>query len=545
MYERFYNLRERPFSLSPDPDYLYPSRVHKEALSYLRYGIEVPCRLHRHHRRHRLGQDHAAADGCGGSIDRTSVARLVSTMLDARELIEAVMLDFGLDPAGGREANRTCCAISRRFLVEQRPAGRLALLVIDEAQNLSLAALEEVRMLSNLETEKSKLIQIALIGQPNLHDVLGRPELEQLRQRVTVRYHLQPLDPGETAAYVNHRLRRAAIGAPLEFSSEVTDLIHLLSQGIPRKINVIADAILLFGYGEGKRTIDAALVREAIDELEAPASSGPHRRPRPRPRRPCRPRERRRGYRPRPRAPSRARASTGRETASRGTASLIRRLNSAPSPVAPVAQTRHRFAAAPAPATVDAGRADSRSRGRTAVAASRERSSRPLSAAFRNRSPPPVARREIPRAAHAVRRAVRRRLLGTARPLVNEPAAAIDSLLDKDSIHVSLSHNACSNVSKDRQARVGVVGLGYVGLPLAVEFAQAGFDVTGIDLDKPKSPIAESRRILHPRRADVRAASRWSRRASCAPPPTSPPSPSSTPSTSASPRRCARPKTRT
>jgi hypothetical protein len=123
-------------------------------------------------------------------------------------------------------------------------------------------------MLSNLETEKSKLIQIALIGQPNLRDLLQRPELEQLRQRVTVSYHLQPLDSVDTAAYVNHRLRRAAIGAPLEFSRDVTDLIHLHSEGIPRKINVIADAVLLFGYGEEQRAISVDLTQEAIDELE-------------------------------------------------------------------------------------------------------------------------------------------------------------------------------------------------------------------------------------------------------------------------------------
>jgi hypothetical protein len=189
-------------------------------------------------------------------------------MLDARDLIEAIMLDFGLDPAPGLSKPHLLRDFAR-FLVDQRQAGRLPLLIIDEAQNLSQAALEEVRMLSNLETEKSKLIQIVLVGQPNLQEVLGRPELEQLRQRVTVRYHLPPLDPGETAAYINHRLRKAAIGAPLVFSSEVTELIGRSSQGLPRKINVIADAVLLFGYGEDKQIIDAALVREVIAELEA------------------------------------------------------------------------------------------------------------------------------------------------------------------------------------------------------------------------------------------------------------------------------------
>jgi putative secretion ATPase (PEP-CTERM system associated) len=274
MYERFYSLRERPFSLSPDPDYLYPSRVHKEALSYLRYGIEGHAGFIVVTGEIGSGKTTLLQTVLRGLDQRTSVSRLVNTMLDPRELIEAVMLDFGLDPGHNRSKPHLLHDLMR-YLIEQRMAGRLTLLVIDEAQNLSLAALEEVRMLSNLETEKSKLIQVALVGQPNLRDILARPELQQLHQRVTVSYHLQALDAAETAAYINHRLRRAALGAPLELSRDVTDLIHLHSQGLPRKVNVIADAVLLFGYAEEQRVPTVELIHEVLEELEANGVMGP------------------------------------------------------------------------------------------------------------------------------------------------------------------------------------------------------------------------------------------------------------------------------
>jgi general secretion pathway protein A len=267
MYERFYNLRERPFSLSPDPDYLYPSRVHTEALNYLRYGIEGHAGFVVITGEIGSGKTTLLQTMLRGIDRRTSVARLVNTMLDARELIEAVMLDFGLAPQFGQSKPAMLRDLAR-FLVEQRSAGRLALLIVDEAQNLSPAALEEIRMLSNFETEKSKLIQIVLVGQPNLHDVLARPEFEQLRQRITVRYHLRALDPGETAAYINHRLKKASLGTPIELSAPVTDLIGRASQGLPRRINIIADAVLLFGYGEDKAVIDVPLVQDVLTELQ-------------------------------------------------------------------------------------------------------------------------------------------------------------------------------------------------------------------------------------------------------------------------------------
>jgi putative secretion ATPase (PEP-CTERM system associated) len=266
MYERFYNLRERPFALSPDPAYLYRSRVHGEALDAIRYGVES-----------RAGFIVVTGEiGAGKTTllqtllqrldERTVVARVVNTTLDPRELLEAIMLDFGLDTTG-----RSKPALLRdlgQFLVQQRSAGRRPLLVIDEAQNLSAQALEEVRLLSNMETERSKLLQILLAGQPNLRETIASPELEQFRQRVAVSYHLMPLDAADTAAYINYRLERAAIGMPLRFPPDAAALVHRRSQGVPRIINVICDAALVFGYAEERHQVDLPLVQEVLVELE-------------------------------------------------------------------------------------------------------------------------------------------------------------------------------------------------------------------------------------------------------------------------------------
>jgi putative secretion ATPase (PEP-CTERM system associated) len=266
MYERFYELRERPFALSPDPDYLYPSRVHREALDYLRYGLESHAGFVVITGEIGSGKTTLLQTLLRGLDSQTTVGRIVNTMLDPRELLETIMIDFGLDPTG-----RSKPLILRdlsQYLVDQRLAGRMVLLVIDEAQNLSLGALEELRMLSNLETEKSKLLQIVMVGQPSLREKLNAPELEQLRQRITVSYHLTPLDADETFNYVNHRLRRAATSAPLEFPRAATDVIHARSRGVPRIVNVVCDAALVFGYAEERRAVDLALVQDVLGELE-------------------------------------------------------------------------------------------------------------------------------------------------------------------------------------------------------------------------------------------------------------------------------------
>ena len=266
MYERFYQLRERPFALSPDPEYLYPSRVHQEALDYLRYGLESQAGFIVITGEIGSGKTTLLQTLLRNLDNQTTVGRIVNTMLEPRELLETIMIDFGLDPAG--RSKPLLLRDLSQYLVDQRLAGRLVLLVIDEAQNLGLGALEELRMLSNLETEKSKLVQIVLVGQPNLRDKLAAPELEQLRQRITVSYHLPPLDADETFNYINHRLRHAALGTPLGFPRASTDLIHARSRGVPRIINVICDATLVFGYAEERREFDPATIHDVLAELQ-------------------------------------------------------------------------------------------------------------------------------------------------------------------------------------------------------------------------------------------------------------------------------------
>ena len=267
MYERFYHLRERPFALSPDPEYLYPSRVHQEALDYLRYGLESQAGFIIVTGEIGSGKTTLLQTLLRNIDSQTTIGRVVNTILEPRELLESIMIDFGLDPAG--HSKPLLLRDLAQYLVDQRMSGRLVLLVIDEAQNLSVGALEELRMLSNLETEKSKLLQILLVGQPNLREKLATQELEQLRQRVTVSYHLPPLDVEETWKYINHRLRRASIGPPLEFPRDSTDLIHARSRGVPRIINVICDAALVFGYAEERHQIDRSLIGDVLAELES------------------------------------------------------------------------------------------------------------------------------------------------------------------------------------------------------------------------------------------------------------------------------------
>ena len=276
MYESFFGLQEKPFNLTPDPKYLYPSHRHTEAVAHLEFG-----------RRERGGFILLTGEvGTGKTTlaryflsrldERTATAFILYPAVTAAELLRSILDDLRVPATGGSLKDHVDAL--HRFLLEARAEGRDVVLLIDEAQDLSPEVLEQVRLISNLETDTEKLIQIVLLGQSELKDLLARHELRQLAQRITARYHLAALDRREIEDYVRHRLEVAGGGGKVAFTPAALDAVHHLSKGVPRLINLLCDRALLAGYVAGARTIDAPHVRRAGREVLPPRS-----RPLPRP----------------------------------------------------------------------------------------------------------------------------------------------------------------------------------------------------------------------------------------------------------------------
>jgi general secretion pathway protein A len=266
MYLQFYGLREAPFSPTPDPKFLFQSTRHREALAQLVYGV-----------RERKGFIVLSGEiGTGkttllrtllSKLDRdTHVAYIHNSTLEIDGLLEYMLQDWGVKSTGTTQAQRLFEL--NEFLIDQHRQGLSPVLVIDEAQNLSIPTLEAVRLLSNFETTSQKLMQILLVGQPELRTKLNSPELRQLKQRVGLRCHIGPLSPEETRLYIRHRLRIAGASDSGLFSDAAIQKITDYSQGIPRVVNIVCDHCLLSGFADSKRRIDAAVVDEAVEYLE-------------------------------------------------------------------------------------------------------------------------------------------------------------------------------------------------------------------------------------------------------------------------------------
>jgi general secretion pathway protein A len=271
MYLSHFGLRELPFSIAPDPRFLFMSARHREALAHLVYGVG----------------EHGGFVQLTGEVGtgKTSVCRCLleqlppnvnlALVLNPRvspiELLATLCDELRIPYPAGKTSSKDLVDRLHRHLLEAHAAVRRTVLIIDEAQNLSPDVLEEVRLLTNLETTRQKLLQVILIGQPELTPILDQPKLRQLAQRITARYHLEPLSRAETRAYVRHRLAVAGRGRPL-FTEMAFRVLHRRSRGIPRLINSVADRALLGAYTQERPQVDAATVRRAATEVLGPSA---------------------------------------------------------------------------------------------------------------------------------------------------------------------------------------------------------------------------------------------------------------------------------
>jgi general secretion pathway protein A len=267
MYTEFFRLRENPFNITPDPRFLYLTAQHREALNHLLYGI-----------RERKGFICLTGEvGTGKTTlcrallrdlgERYHTALVLNPMLSQTQLLRCIVDEFGIETR--RRDRLGLLSVLNRFLLEATSSDRDAVLIIDEAQDVSTRNLELIRLLSNLETDSQKLLQICLVGQPELREKLAKPELRQLAQRITVRFHLAAMDEGDTEQYLQHRLRIAGDtrNETVRFEPGAVREIHAFSRGTPRLINALGDKAMLAGYVYRTTRINRTIVRIAADEL--------------------------------------------------------------------------------------------------------------------------------------------------------------------------------------------------------------------------------------------------------------------------------------
>ncbi len=265
MYTEFFGLSAKPFELLPNPKFLYLSKGHRKALSYLKYGVQEHAGFTLLTGEVGSGKTTLLRDIINKIGADTTLSMIFNTRVDGQQLIGMINEDFGLDVDGKDKV--TLLRDLNDFLLAECTSGRQPIIIIDEAQNLSTDALEEIRLLSNLEADSFKLVQIILVGQPELKQLIAKPSLRQLRQRISISCHLYPLNREETEEYVYHRLATVGSRDCIVFKDGVFDMIYRFSGGIPRLINLICDFLLLSAFVEESKEIDIELVKDAVNEL--------------------------------------------------------------------------------------------------------------------------------------------------------------------------------------------------------------------------------------------------------------------------------------
>jgi putative secretion ATPase (PEP-CTERM system associated) len=266
MYEAFFKLRSKPFDLLPDPRFIFLSASHKKALTYLDYGIRERSGFILLTGEVGSGKTTLIRDLLDKRYEHVILSKIFNTRVSSEQLLAMINDDFGLAVQGKDKI--TLIRELNSFLIEQYAAGNYPILIIDEAQNLSSELLEEVRMLSNLEAADAKLLQIILVGQPELRTILAVPELRQLRQRININCHLKALSREELEQYITHRLNVAGNAAAVNFEQEALDAVFRYSRGIPRLINIICDFLLFLAFAEETTTLTFEMVNDVIGDLD-------------------------------------------------------------------------------------------------------------------------------------------------------------------------------------------------------------------------------------------------------------------------------------
>lgn len=267
MYREYFGLKEFPFSISPDPHYFYVSEGHREALAHLMYGMQVDGGFVLLTGEVGTGKTMVCRRLLENVPGNCEIAFILNPKLSSAELLAAICDEFRVSYPEDTRSIKDLVDRLNNFLLDIHEKGRKAILIIEEAQNLSVEVLEQVRLLTNLETSQRKLLQIIMLGQPELRDMLAKPELRQLSQRITARYHLGPLAKNEIPSYINHRLSVAGLVRGELFPRPTVEMLSRLTGGVPRLLNIMCDRALLGTYLEGKERIDKQTLVNAAREV--------------------------------------------------------------------------------------------------------------------------------------------------------------------------------------------------------------------------------------------------------------------------------------